>query len=98
VVERECHEKQGKRNMFFSQFSKNIAHSLSHEGKRSSGIYLIFFRHCFQMRISVIAAKIKIFLTAPLYNNLKGLNSIHLWFNFMIISYDLNGSMYKQLY
>ena len=82
VVEGESDKKQGKRNMLFLKLSENIAHSLGHEGKRFAltdrGIVSVFFN----IRRSVIATEIKIFLTFPFYDDLIGFNVTHRSFLF----------------
>jgi len=98
VIECEGYQKQGKRNMLFSQFSKHITHSLSHKGKGSGCINLIVFRDCVHIRISIVTAKVKIFRAAPLYNNLKGFNFIHSRINFKVISRNLNDRFFIHIF
>jgi hypothetical protein len=90
VIKCEGYEKHGKGDVLFPEFSKHIAHGFGHEGKRSDSIDLIFFRACVQISIFVIAAKVKVFGTAPLNDNFKGFNIAHGRFNFMIISRSMN--------
>jgi hypothetical protein len=90
MIECEGYKKHGKGDVLFTEFSKHIAHSFGHEGKRSGSIYLIVFRAYVQISIFVIAAKVKVFRTAPLNYNLKGFNIAHGRFNFMIISRNMS--------
>lgn len=77
MVNGESDKKKGKRNVLFSQFSEDIAHSLCHEGKRFSLIGEWTVPGFFNIRTAVIATEIKIFFTAPLYDDLIGFNVAH---------------------